>query len=82
MEDNTDEFIPSLNQLGEDSFNKIVDPPSGKDKNSTSTSASATSTRFATNPRDDFILRQHAQHEYLKQIFLLVGELRVRSNRW
>jgi len=45
------------------------------DKGSASGSASEASTRATKNPQDDFIFQQRAQHEQLKQLFLLVSSL-------
>ena len=56
-DDDQEELDPPLNQQGAKDFNRIVGPPSGKDKRVASGSASATSTRAITDSREDFILQ-------------------------
>jgi hypothetical protein len=76
-----EEFNPPLNQQGAADFDKIVGTPARKEKDSALGSASVASTRATSNPQDDFILQQSAKHEQLKQMFLLVNSLGVRSKR-
>jgi hypothetical protein len=74
-DDEQDEFNPPLSPEGATEYDKIVGTPARKDKSYAACFASATSTRVTTNPHDDFILRQSAHHEQLKQFFLLVSAL-------
>ena len=74
-DDDQDELDPPLNQPGAEDFDRIVGPPSGKDKCAASGFASAASTRVNTNSREDFFLQQNAQQEQLKLLFLLVSSL-------
>ena len=81
-DDDQDELDPPLNQQGAKDFDRIVGPPSGKEKRAASGSASAASTRAITDSREDFILQQNAQQEQLKQLLLSLVRCRVKSNRW
>ena len=70
-DEDQDKLDPPLNQQGEEDFDMIFGPPSGKEKCSGSGSASATSTRIVIDSRNNFILQENAQHEQFKQVFLL-----------
>ncbi len=62
-DDDQDELDPPLNHQRAEDIDRIVGPPSGKDKRAASGSASAASTRAITHSREDFILQQNAQQE-------------------